>query len=1177
MEGTRSTRFRTPLTESKTELFSGLNRVKVYIKDESRNPFGTFKDRRCSALIEQYSRIDPLYFVQISSGNSAYSMAKFAEMARNEGRNVEVVNIIPKEVRPEIKQKLSEYPRLVEVDLSKKEITFEEMQRIVRKHTGLDIPGDNILGVEKHNLEGGYRQIVHEIKEQLAQMGETPTHIFCPVGEGELLTEIAQEAELVFEKNTPKIVGVTIDNNVFVHPDGKEDGFVRIKEVGVEVADKLVNGYSKFWKAVKGMEQSGRVELKTAEAQEIADMYYELEHLSINAEPSAAIAFCGAMNYEFQPDDVVVIINSGKGIYSEEVAFDIAKNRNPPGKVRLKDGRLVGIPEIEDKLGDVEEVARKHPMFEVLQNPEIVKRATEIEGSSVSKRARESEKRAIESLVKEIDELGASRKGATFLECGCSSGEYLPWALEKFESVIGVDFSRPSLKLAAKKVASENPEAVSRLRLVEGDFSNMRWLPSESVDFAVCSSNTLENQSEAMQMMALLEIKRIMKPVTADSVSMIMFSFYTDCSDGRELQIEYYKRIGFEVDEYAEGCLRLAMLGKDAPCLEKGEIPPRTMGIFRNSEGKRIKSQRFSGPGEIERMIGEHFGIVQSGGLKGGVNTVYAVPKTEKNALAQELLKATVENKIGPCFALLAADAPTEERDAEGNTPLCITASRGYSGRTVELLKHGADISAKNKQGRTPLMLACLQDGVDKGKGEYSEKSIENRYLGVIESLLENGSDIFERDNGGMGALSAAIRGGDKYAPYAICRRAGELYSKEMKKAKKKFLEEKKNEGSEGLPKRDDDEKLEGTYLEIQYRFSDLFENEAGLNPLMYTIMKKDFELSEMLIKLTIMMRGNPFEEKYNRKSALTVALDEGEECTLFILEQMEKHKEAIEARCNLTSFNMDTPAKNGMTPLCMIASLRNEKSVEIINRMVKLGADIEKESLAGQTPLEIAIKNKNVEVATSFVDIGNKKHEKNMKKYEEVWAAIDSGDMDKAYKLKIKNAVMRPQSVNSKVLFKTLKRAKKDRKKVEAVDECVRNYNKRKEAETGETSLDWGVHGLVEMNDDYDWDYQTGIGIPRSPPYMLEKIIELGIDLEETDSEGRTALIYAIDAGLEKAAIMLVEGGAKTDVATNQGKAVLDLAEEKGMEDLKKWVNDPKEMRAQQEEIDVFLEGKKN
>ncbi len=163
---------------------------------------------------------------------------------------------------------------------------------------------------------------------------------------------------------------------------------------------------------------------------------------------------------------------------------------------------------------------------------------------------------------------------------------------------------------------------------------------------------------------------------------------------------------------------------------------------------------------------------------------------------------------------------------------------------------------------------------------------------------------------------------------------------------------------------------------------------------------------------------------------------------------------------------------------------------------------------------------------------------------------------MDEAHKLGIENGIIEPQSVNSRILFKTLHNAKTDMEKHNAVYECVRNYNAK-----GETDfpLSWGLHPLAELNGKYDWDFQQELMEHaeeyKTLSYILNKLIELGVDLEETDSEERTALIYAIEAGLEKAAIMLVRGGANTDDKTKEGETALELAEKKGMEGLKKWM----------------------
>ncbi len=320
---------KTPLDQSK-ELSGRCNRSNILVKDESANPFHTFKDRRCAALLEKHSGERSIVFVQITNGNSGYSLGMMAKAKAEEtGGNILVVNIVPKGISYKIRETLQECSYVVEMDLGKEVITLDKMREVARSATGFEGPDSQIVNVESFKLEGGYAEIVNEIAEK----GVVPNYIFCPVGEGELLVEIAEAAQAVFGEMPPRIIGVTVNENVLVHEKIEEvEGLLKIDSIQKQVADKLVNGYSKFAGIIRRLREGGKVELRVAEEIEIAEADHILKACGIKAEPSAVVAFCGAMAYNaLNRRDTVVIINSGKGIYDErnaEIQLESSSIRN---------------------------------------------------------------------------------------------------------------------------------------------------------------------------------------------------------------------------------------------------------------------------------------------------------------------------------------------------------------------------------------------------------------------------------------------------------------------------------------------------------------------------------------------------------------------------------------------------------------------------------------------------------------------------------------------------------------------------------------------------------------------------------------------------------------------------------------------------------------------------------
>jgi len=94
---------------------------------------------------------------------------------------------------------------------------------------------------------------------------------------------------------------------------------------------------------------------------------------------------------------------------------------------------------------------------------------------------------------------------------------------------------------------------------------------------------------------------------------------------------------------------------------------------------------------------------------------------------------------------LLAVGSDVNARDRIGRTALMIVCERGQADAVRLLLKKGAEVNAKDNFGRTALMVAARAGQPD-----------------VVELLLEKGADANAKDNDGMSALQLAKARGHK-------------------------------------------------------------------------------------------------------------------------------------------------------------------------------------------------------------------------------------------------------------------------------------------------------------------------------------------------------------------------------------------------------------------------------
>ncbi|MFH1785284.1 MAG: PLP-dependent lyase/thiolase [Candidatus Micrarchaeota archaeon] len=312
----------TPLREY--HQVSGMCRgARAFIKDESVNEIsGTHKDRRCEALLATVKPDEKAVLIHITCGNSGLSMGQLTKtLAESEGRDwksfrVKVVNIVSKDLPKVIKDRLKECSFVHEMDLTNHELTQDEMRSIAKRLT--DCTDEEVRMVESYQLDTGYRTIIQEIQRDLAARGipSPPSHIVCPVGSAELAIELVVEASNLWGEDAPKIIGVSIPTNA--HISGKRFSKKRDRSI----ADKIVTPCSPYSELVRDLQSANKLELITVKDRDILRMYRRLQEIGIHSEPSAAIAFAGAMQYSrgygLGAKDTIVIVNTGEGVYDKK-------------------------------------------------------------------------------------------------------------------------------------------------------------------------------------------------------------------------------------------------------------------------------------------------------------------------------------------------------------------------------------------------------------------------------------------------------------------------------------------------------------------------------------------------------------------------------------------------------------------------------------------------------------------------------------------------------------------------------------------------------------------------------------------------------------------------------------------------------------------------------------------
>ena len=75
----------------------------IFVQDESKNKFGTYKDRRSKHIVDLAAKNNIRTLSLITSGNAGYSLAQYARPFC-----IRVVSIVDKKIKPHIRQKLEE-------------------------------------------------------------------------------------------------------------------------------------------------------------------------------------------------------------------------------------------------------------------------------------------------------------------------------------------------------------------------------------------------------------------------------------------------------------------------------------------------------------------------------------------------------------------------------------------------------------------------------------------------------------------------------------------------------------------------------------------------------------------------------------------------------------------------------------------------------------------------------------------------------------------------------------------------------------------------------------------------------------------------------------------------------------------------------------------------------------
>lgn len=287
----------------------------LWIKDESRNPSASFKDRASALVVARAIEADIETIIAASTGNAGAAMAC---MAASVGK--QAVIIAPRSAPPaKVAQLLTFGARVVLVDGSYDQafdLSIEASHELgwYNRNTGY-----NPYTVEGKKTAG------LEIWEQVLQKREKSSQnltIFIPVGDGNILSGVAKGfidlLALGWIEKLPRLVGVQAEDSAAIF-NAFEAGINKITPVSAKtVADSIsVDLPRDGLRALRRVRQSGGYFL-TVSDQEILDSIPALGKAGLFVEPAAAAAFAGLQaalrKGLHQPDEPALVLCTGSGL-----------------------------------------------------------------------------------------------------------------------------------------------------------------------------------------------------------------------------------------------------------------------------------------------------------------------------------------------------------------------------------------------------------------------------------------------------------------------------------------------------------------------------------------------------------------------------------------------------------------------------------------------------------------------------------------------------------------------------------------------------------------------------------------------------------------------------------------------------------------------------------------------
>jgi len=284
---------------------------KVYVKDETRNPTGSLKDRASAVGVAKALSRRCKTVVCASTGNAASSLSAFAAVG-----GLKSFIFVPESIPVAKLTQLLVYGSYVILVKGDYEAAFNLSMKAADRYGWYN----RNCGVNPYLVEGK-KTVALEIAEQL--LWDVPDYVFVAVGDGCCISGLYKGFSdlkmLGFIDQVPRLVGVQAEGCMPIH-EAIQSNSSKVRFVKANtIADSIAVGAPRNWaKALRAIRNSNGTTVTVRDAEILQAMRYLAQKTGIFGEPAGVAGFAGFQKMarlgKIESSARVVVVVTGSGL-----------------------------------------------------------------------------------------------------------------------------------------------------------------------------------------------------------------------------------------------------------------------------------------------------------------------------------------------------------------------------------------------------------------------------------------------------------------------------------------------------------------------------------------------------------------------------------------------------------------------------------------------------------------------------------------------------------------------------------------------------------------------------------------------------------------------------------------------------------------------------------------------